>query len=818
MSFIQNLFTSRDNNADSATYVGQQDRLWYDPVTNALYVSDGNTAGGIAVGGGGSGNGVPGGATNTIQYNAGSGQFGGTANLVINPTTGNVSVAGNLIAGYLYGDGSNITGLPESYGNSNVASYLPTYTGNIGASNLSVTGDIDANNYVYFRGGTLIGDETDGNIFRVTSPLGYGVVIETDADISGNNWQWTFNNDGIMDTPGPVNVTGNIEATNVNATVGAEIGNIAIFNGVITLVPGSSATLIDISPNAESWAFLQIPNDAIANTNDTRLHNAAGNVEISAGQASTGGSVYNWTFGADGNTTVPAAGKLNFGTGNVQIWNDSDVARIIGTAGAAVECNGANVQGSISATEISTTMWSQDGNSESYLDVYTDHISINPGGDTAVWEFASTGNLTFPDGTVQSTAYTGGGASGLPLANGTSNFDITTANGNVTITSAETNTWTFGTNGNLTTPGNVLISGGNLNVLSIQTEGGAINIGNSGDGTFVVTDPDFTPSIQVAGEAFFITTNGAGNASVFEFGTNGSTTVAFPGNLSLGDGVDSEIINPGNNISITANTASWTFGTDGTLTTAGTVAVDSLTITNNRIDAITQFAIATSNVSTGDGTSVLMDRNGLGFAVALTQGGNTYNWGLYSDNVLFPDGSRQYSAYGNANVVANLAALGSNPISTTGNIAGGNITSNNISVNDSITISNACIMFNAGASVYYDDSQPYGLEGGPDGSPTAIPFEGTVVMLVNPSVGTNNWALYDGTPGQLKHFCLAQSGSVTEINIYGNFNRVNSVGVVTTYGIWSPFFDAAGNNAPTVATAIFFKGGWSISCGIVTAL
>ena len=53
MSFIQNLFTSRDNNSDSATYVGQQDRLWWDPVTNRFYVSDGVTPGGIAVGGGG---------------------------------------------------------------------------------------------------------------------------------------------------------------------------------------------------------------------------------------------------------------------------------------------------------------------------------------------------------------------------------------------------------------------------------------------------------------------------------------------------------------------------------------------------------------------------------------------------------------------------------------------------------------------------------------------------------------------------------------------------------------------------------------------
>ena len=45
MSFIQNLFTSRDNNANGANYVGQQDRIWYDS-TAGFRISDGNTPGG----------------------------------------------------------------------------------------------------------------------------------------------------------------------------------------------------------------------------------------------------------------------------------------------------------------------------------------------------------------------------------------------------------------------------------------------------------------------------------------------------------------------------------------------------------------------------------------------------------------------------------------------------------------------------------------------------------------------------------------------------------------------------------------------------
>jgi hypothetical protein len=46
---IQNFYTSRDNNTDGNTYVGQLDRLWYNPNTNSIFVSDGSTPGGNPV-------------------------------------------------------------------------------------------------------------------------------------------------------------------------------------------------------------------------------------------------------------------------------------------------------------------------------------------------------------------------------------------------------------------------------------------------------------------------------------------------------------------------------------------------------------------------------------------------------------------------------------------------------------------------------------------------------------------------------------------------------------------------------------------------
>ena len=119
MTYLQNLFTSRDNNADGATYVGQTGRIWWDPVTNAFYYSDGNTAGGILITGGSSGNGVPGGTTGTVQYNAGSGSFGGDVNFTYDYATSTLTITNIVTTGAITGGagGTNTQVLFNDSGN-----------------------------------------------------------------------------------------------------------------------------------------------------------------------------------------------------------------------------------------------------------------------------------------------------------------------------------------------------------------------------------------------------------------------------------------------------------------------------------------------------------------------------------------------------------------------------------------------------------------------------------------------------------------------------------------------------------------------------
>lgn len=116
MASLQNFYTSRDNNANADSYVGQLDRLWYNPNLNSIYVSDGNTPGGIPVGLATAANAI---FTNITVNGAVLG------NLAI---TGNISPAANgKIGGITPGPGVSVSNvglltidsanLPVSFGN-----------------------------------------------------------------------------------------------------------------------------------------------------------------------------------------------------------------------------------------------------------------------------------------------------------------------------------------------------------------------------------------------------------------------------------------------------------------------------------------------------------------------------------------------------------------------------------------------------------------------------------------------------------------------------------------------------------------------------
>jgi len=97
---VQNFFTSRDNNVDPATYVGQLDRLWYNPDTNQIFISDGVTPGGRPVDLGANANAIINNLTvSNITSPSGTVQLVGniTISQIMQAASGNIT--GNLVVG-----------------------------------------------------------------------------------------------------------------------------------------------------------------------------------------------------------------------------------------------------------------------------------------------------------------------------------------------------------------------------------------------------------------------------------------------------------------------------------------------------------------------------------------------------------------------------------------------------------------------------------------------------------------------------------------------------------------------------------------------
>jgi hypothetical protein len=105
------------------------------------------------------------------------------------------------------------------------------------------------------------------------------------------------------------------------------------------------------------------------------------------------------------------------------------------------------------------------------------------------------------------------------------------------------------------------------------------------------------------------------------------------------------------------------------VSTTGNVSAGNLNVTGNIVDS------GALTIITGSNGNIALAPNGTGI---VTASGNISAVGNIAGNFILGNGSQltgivATSSYGNANVVANIAALGSNPVSTTGNVSASNL-------------------------------------------------------------------------------------------------------------------------------------------------
>lgn len=130
-----------------------------------------------------------------------------TVAMTLNGGTGSLSVLGNVTGNYFIGNGSMLTGIviPASYTNANVATYLPTYSGNLNSvQNILASGNIIATSVIgvtvastgsMSSTGNVTGSYIIGNGSRLTNlPAANVVGTVATADHITNS---TYNGYGV---------------------------------------------------------------------------------------------------------------------------------------------------------------------------------------------------------------------------------------------------------------------------------------------------------------------------------------------------------------------------------------------------------------------------------------------------------------------------------------------------------------------------------------------------------------------------------------------------------------------------------------------
>lgn len=329
-------------------------------------------------------------------------------------TVGDVSAVGNVFGNYIFGNGSQLTGLPATYSNANVSAYLPTYSGNVGSGNLLTTGILSAAGNI--TGNNISASSTisaTGNIITAGYFVGnFAGNITGNLVVPGSNTQVLFNTNGNSDAVAGMTYNKGTNSFTVLGTVSSQgntIGGNIVTTGLITATGNIYAgNLINAGINSVTG-------------------NITGGNILTAGMVSAAG-------GLNTNTTIIATGNIR--GGNI-ISN--------GLITATGNINGGNV---LTTGVISTT-----GNiAGSYFSASND---INAGGNVSAINYTGTSVSVIAN-------ITGGNlniSSGNISTNNTTGYLFDTVTSNIRIGTFNAEYVTIGTAGSQTTiQGNVAVT------------------------------------------------------------------------------------------------------------------------------------------------------------------------------------------------------------------------------------------------------------------------------------------------------------------------------------------------------------------------
>jgi hypothetical protein len=622
----------------------------------------------------------------------------GNLSIIGTAIAANIKSNGNVTGTYFIGNGSQLTGLSVSYSNANVASYLPTYTGNI-AGNIVKNGKT----WTFGTDGTLTLPASSGQIGR--SGYTNGIDLYNDnggtgyvrmnyadqsfvwADSGGAHIQttggtWDFGTDGTTKFP--------------NDRLQAPAGSLLTVQSTTTNHDENQLrldlTAIDLfayNTNADSWSEVLLNNSNVASP--------AAQIIVKA----NAGPELKWTFDSAGNLSLP--GNLTTSsnvTGNYFLGNGSRLTGLGATYSNATVAsylpiysgnvnaayyfgNGSQLTGMYSNTSVNAYL------STSTIQSLTTSGNVTIGGNLIVNGNAttiSTNNLIINDNIIY-----------MANANPANSLDIGFA-GHFTsgiyqhtglVRQASSNSWKLFSNV-VAEPGNT-IDFANAVYDPIQT--GSVTapyfIGN-GSSLTSITGANVSGTVAAATTATYVTglssanvTTALGytpttyaNTNVAAYlSSNNAITIATTGNITSNNHLA--------NAYLYANGVNILTGITGSYANAN---VSSYLASNSAVTILTtgnitgNYFIGNGALLTGIAASSTYSNTNVA-AYLTTYSGNLTAGNILSNNHLYANGVSVLSdlynkVYANANVASYLGSYGSNTIVTTGNITAGNLIGN----------------------------------------------------------------------------------------------------------------------------------------------
>ena len=533
---------------------------------------------------------------------------------------GDAVVNGNVTGAYILGNGSQLTGLPASYGNANVTALLS----NLGSNVISGTGNITTTGLV-----SATGNITAGNVNSPTLNNSGNISVAA----SGNTW--IFGTDGSLTLPIGVSIDSSVSP--VYPKIIADSGKLFSVQGQGNT--GSAALAWTVDPDAAG----QYAAVAVTRAGGDDLAKVVLQAQSDSGNVAT---VKLWKFDETGNLILPGGSTI-----------DETVGIKLAPAGGADAGQALVIYptGNLEGDHIHLAAYG--ANTELYLgtdDHYvklanTGNVVINSNdgvGNSAQWTFGTNGNLTFPTGNLVITpddpagniasivstdhqlAILSTGANGAvatvwveDIGNvGTSNIAAVYANPTpeskiVRIAVGQNggpgpNLWDFDTTGNLTLPtgGQIIVSGGlissgaspapsingfgSINSITVSasgniTGGNVLTAGNiSATGNVVANNIGNIAALNLNGNANTVlygngvfaaaaASSSYGNANVATFlAAYGSNTISTSGNITAGNligniSITGNVTGTSSNVTLVAGSYNWTFDNTGNLTLPG---------------------------------------------------------------------------------------------------------------------------------------------------------------------------------------------------------------------------------------------------------